>query len=48
MPMYNLSEYSDNYSDISRSLWGFSRDDVVNNADVTNNYNVHSFKYKVG
>ena len=23
MPMYNLSEYSDNYSDISRSLWGF-------------------------
>ena len=23
IPMYNLSEYSDNYSDISRRLWGF-------------------------
>ena len=26
MPMYNLIEYSDNYSDASRSLWQFKRD----------------------
>ena len=26
MPMYNLIEYSDNYSDISGSLWQFKRD----------------------
>ena len=26
MPMYNLIEYSDNYFDISRSLWQFKRD----------------------
>ena len=44
--MYNLIEQSDNYSDSSRSLQGFERDDVVNNADVTNNDNATSFKYK--
>ena len=26
MPMYNLIEYSDNYSDTSGSLWSFKRD----------------------
>ena len=26
MPMYNLIEYSDNYSDTSGSLWTFKRD----------------------
>ena len=26
MPMYNLIEYSDNYSDASGSLWHFKRD----------------------
>ena len=46
VPMYNLIEYSDNYSDSSGSLWGFKRDDVVNNADVTNDDNDPSFKYK--
>ena len=25
MPMYNLIEYSDNYSDTSGSLWQFKR-----------------------
>ena len=25
MPMYNLKEYSDNYSDTSGSLWNFKR-----------------------
>ena len=46
MPMYNLTEYSDNYSDTSGSLWGFKRDEIVNNADVTNDDNAPSFKYK--
>ena len=46
MPMYNLIEYSDNYSDISGSLWGFKRDEIVNNADVSNDDNAPSFKYK--
>ena len=46
MPMYNLIEYSDNYSDTSGSLWNFKRDEVINNADVTNDNNAPSFKYK--
>ena len=46
MPMYNLIEYSDNYSDKSGSLWQFKRDEVpANNADLTIN-NSQSFKYK--
>ena len=28
MPMYNLIEYSDNYSDTSESIWGFKRDEI--------------------
>ena len=43
--MYNLIEYSDNYSDTSGSLWGFKRDEIVN-ADVTNDDNAPSFKYR--
>ena len=39
MPMYNLIEYSDNYSDTSGSLWHFKRDEMTNNADVTNDDN---------
>ena len=36
MPMYNLIEHSDNYSDTSGSLWQFKRDEVpVNNADLS-------------
>ena len=46
MPMYNLIEYSDNYSDTSGSLWGFKRDEIVNNADVTSDDNTSSFIYK--
>ena len=46
MPMYNLTEYSDNYSDTSGSLWQFKRDEITNNADVTNDNNAPSFKYK--
>ena len=44
--MYNLIEYSDNYSDTSGSLWNFKRDEIINNADVTNDNNPPSFKYK--
>ena len=46
MPMYNLIEYSDNYSDTSGSLWQYKRDEIINNADVTNDNNDPSFKYK--
>ena len=46
MPMYNLIEYSDNYSDTLGSLWDFERDEIVNNANVTNDDNAPSFKYK--
>ena len=46
IPMYNLIEYSDNYSDISVSLWQFERNEVpANNADLTID-NSQSFKYK--
>ena len=48
--MYNFIEYSDNYSETSRRLWQFKRDDlpVTNtrnpgNASTTNST---SFKYK--
>ena len=36
MPMYNLIEHSDNYSDTSGSLWQFKRYEIINNANVTN------------
>ena len=38
--MYNLIEYSDNYSDTSGILWGFKRDEIVNNVDVTNDASI--------
>ena len=44
--MYNLIEYSNNYSDTSGSLWQFKRDEVPNNnADLAID-KFHSFKYK--
>ena len=46
MRMYNLIEYSDNYSDTSGSLWQIKRDEIISNADVTNDNNAPSFKYK--
>ena len=50
MPMYNLIEYSNNYSDTSVSLWQFQRDEsCINNPgnpdDVSTN-NSPSFEYK--
>ena len=50
MPMYNLIEYSDNYSDTSGSLWQFKRDESpVTNAGNLDNVSVDNsscFKYK--
>ena len=46
MPIYNLTEYSDNYSDTSGGLWQFKRDEVpAGNADLSIN-NSQLFKYK--
>ena len=46
MPMYNLIEYSDSYSDTSGSLWQFKRHEVpAGNPDLTIN-NSQSSKYK--
>ena len=46
MPMYNLIEYRDNYSDTSRNLWQLKRDQVPdNNVDLTVD-NSQKFKYK--
>ena len=42
MPMYNLIEYSDNYSKTSGSLWQYYKDDPNDNLA-----NSESFKYKV-
>ena len=51
MPMYNLIEYSGNYSDTSGSLRQFKRVEIEGDADLTvdDNYipnNSSSFKYK--
>ena len=41
MPMYNLSEYSQNYSMTSENLWNYYRDEIHDNAS-----DGKSFKYK--
>ena len=46
MPMYNLIEYSSNYSESTKSLQFYSKDDTNFNADNANNGNFKSFKYK--
>ena len=44
MPMYNLIEYSDNYSDISWSLWQFKRDEQnLNNGNSANLLSTNQF-----
>ena len=45
MPMHNLIEYSDNYSDTSGSLRGFKRDEINTDANICTS-NSSSFKYK--
>ena len=52
--MYNLSEYSDNYSMISGSLWNYYRDEIYDHAHknndnickVNNEKTTTSFEYK--
>ena len=44
-PMYNLIEYTNNYSDTSGSLWKFRRDEIEGGVDLTVD-NSSSFKYK--
>ena len=48
MPMYNLIEYSDNYSDKSRSFWQFKRDKQPkeNNRDIFNVSTDNSSSFK--
>ena len=41
----NLIEYSDNYSDTTRSAWNFKRDEIEGDVDLSID-NVSSFKYK--
>ena len=50
MPMYNLIEYSDNYSDTSGSLWQFKRDEIedvdltVDGNHIPNNSSLFEYK----
>ena len=47
MAMYNLIEYSSNYSETTGSLWFNSKDEATNcNTDIVNTDNFESFKYK--
>ena len=45
MPIYNLIQYRNNYSDTSGSLWQFKRDGIEGDVDLKNN-NSSSFRYK--
>ena len=54
MSMYNLIEYSDNYSDTWGSLWQFKRDEIEENVDlsldanyISNNLSSCKCKYQV-
>ena len=47
MPMFNLIEYSSNYSKIKGSLRFYSKDEAINfNNDIENTDDFKSFKYK--
>ena len=51
MPMFNLIEYSDNYSKTSRSLWKYFKEipavnNAGNNIDFTATSTTNSFKFK--
>ena len=50
MPMYNLLEYSDNYSKTSRSLWNYYRDEInysANENNGTNDYIINNNKITI-
>ena len=45
--MYNLIEYSSNYSETTGSLWFYSKHEAINfDADIANNNNLKPFEYK--
>ena len=47
MPMYNLIEYNSHYSEITGSLWFYSKEEATDfDADIANDDNFKSFKYK--
>ena len=47
MSMYNLIEYSSNYTETTGSLWFYSRKEATDfNAVIANDNNFESFKYK--
>ena len=51
MPMYNLLEYSDNYSMTAKSLWNYYRDEVTDDANENNdanNYRINNNKKTTG
>ena len=46
MPMYNLIEHSSSYSETTRSLWFYSKDETTNfDTDIAINNNFKSFEY---
>ena len=47
MQMYNLIEYSSNYSEPTGSLWSYLKDKATNiNNNIENTDNFKSFKHK--
>ena len=47
IPIYNLIEYSSNFSETIGSLWFYPRVEPTNfNVDIANNDNLKSFEYK--
>ena len=48
MSMYNLREYSTNYSETTRSLWFYFKNKAIDfHADIANDDNFKSCKYKL-
>ena len=47
MPLYNLIEFSSNYSETTGNLWFYSKDEAIDfKADIENTNNFKSFMYK--
>ena len=47
MPMYNLIEYSPNYSETTGRLWFYLKEETTNfNVDIASDENFKSFKDK--
>ena len=41
MPMFNLKEYSDNYSNTTERLWQYYKDELNNNFQILNHLNLN-------